>query len=132
MRASASRRSAMAGSGDVTAAVVDAGGTTSLPMLSFAFMTGGAAAPRFPAGSISMSKPLIALRAAAVAGAVWLTMSAEPVAAQAVPPAPPVLTGKITSDREGPMEGVLVSARKSGATIAVTVVSDARGDYAFP
>ena len=30
------------------------------------------------------------------------------------------------------MEGVLVSAKKSGSTITVTVVSDARGRYAFP
>ena len=30
------------------------------------------------------------------------------------------------------MEGVLVSARKSGATITVTVVSDAKGEYSFP
>jgi len=39
----------------------------------------------------------------------------------------PALSGKILSDPEGPMEGVLVSARKSGATITVTVVSDAKG-----
>jgi hypothetical protein len=38
----------------------------------------------------------------------------------------PVLTGRVVSDPEGPMEGVLVSARKSGATITVTVVSDAK------
>jgi hypothetical protein len=42
------------------------------------------------------------------------------------------LTGKVVSDREGPMEGVLVSAKKSGATITVTVVSDAKGEYSFP
>src|SRR3954454_17713135 len=42
------------------------------------------------------------------------------------------LTGKVLSDPEGPMEGVLVSARKSGATITVTVVSDAKGEYSFP
>jgi hypothetical protein len=43
----------------------------------------------------------------------------------------PALTGKVLSDTEGPMEGVLVSARKSGATITVTVVSDAKGEYSF-
>jgi streptogramin lyase len=42
------------------------------------------------------------------------------------------LVGKVVSQREGAMEGVLVSARKSGSTIAVTVVSDARGGYGFP
>jgi streptogramin lyase len=76
-----------------------------------------------------MPKTLIALRAAAAAVAAWLLMSAGPAAAQAVPPA---LGGKVTSEREGPMEGVLVSAKKPGATITVTVVSDADGDYAFP
>ena len=30
------------------------------------------------------------------------------------------------------MEGVLVSARKAGSTITVTVVSDAQGRYSFP
>ncbi len=44
----------------------------------------------------------------------------------------PALTGKVISDPEGPMEGVLVSARKSGAAITVTVVSDAKGEYSFP
>jgi len=42
------------------------------------------------------------------------------------------LMGRVVSDREGPMEGVLVSAKKDGSTITVTVVSDARGEYSFP
>lgn len=42
------------------------------------------------------------------------------------------LTGQVHSAAEGPMEGVLVTARKAGATFAVTVVSDAHGKYAFP
>ena len=54
---------------------------------------------------------------------------AQPAWAQAQSPA---LIGKVVSDPEGPMEGVLVSARKSGAAITVTVVSDAKGDTAFP
>ena len=45
---------------------------------------------------------------------------------------PPVLSGTISSDREGPMEGVLVSARRQGSTITVTVITDAKGQYAFP
>ena len=44
----------------------------------------------------------------------------------------PVLSGKVVSDREGPMEGVLVSARNIDSTITVTVVSDAKGEYGFP
>src|SRR6185436_18816469 len=33
---------------------------------------------------------------------------------------------------EGAMEGVLVSAKKAGSTITITVVSDAEGRYSFP
>jgi virginiamycin B lyase len=42
------------------------------------------------------------------------------------------LTGIVTSDAEGPMEGVLVSAAKVPGTITVTVVSDSHGRYGFP
>ena len=34
------------------------------------------------------------------------------------------LSGQVTSAEEGPMEGVLVSARQDGSTVTVTVVSD--------
>src|SRR5262245_5691093 len=42
------------------------------------------------------------------------------------------LTGLVTSAEEGPMEGVLVSANKSGSTTTITVVSDQQGRYRFP
>ncbi|MBW8861957.1 MAG: carboxypeptidase regulatory-like domain-containing protein [Acidobacteria bacterium] len=42
------------------------------------------------------------------------------------------LAGKVSSAEEGAMEGVLVSAKKAGSTITVTVVSDAEGRYSFP
>ena len=42
------------------------------------------------------------------------------------------LTGHVTSAEEGAMEGVLVSAKKAGSTITITVVSDAQGRYSFP
>ena len=42
------------------------------------------------------------------------------------------LTGQVTSSEEGPMEGVLVSARKAGSTLTTTVVSDGEGRYRFP
>jgi virginiamycin B lyase len=42
------------------------------------------------------------------------------------------LTGQVTSGEEGAMEGVLVSAKKTGATVTITVVSDAQGRYRFP
>src|SRR5258706_13217132 len=42
------------------------------------------------------------------------------------------LAGQVTSKEEGPMEGVLVSAKRAGSTITVTVGSDAKGRYEFP
>jgi streptogramin lyase len=42
------------------------------------------------------------------------------------------LSGTVTSAEEGAMEGVLVSAQRSGSPVTVTVVSDAQGRYRFP
>jgi virginiamycin B lyase len=42
------------------------------------------------------------------------------------------LTGLVTSMDEGPLEGVLVSAKKTGSTITTTVVTDQAGRYRFP
>jgi streptogramin lyase len=42
------------------------------------------------------------------------------------------LTGVVSSAEEGAMEGVLVSAKKAGSTITLTVVSDKDGRYSFP
>jgi virginiamycin B lyase len=42
------------------------------------------------------------------------------------------LTGQVTSAEEGPMEGVLVSAKRDGTNITATVVSDQKGEYGFP
>ena len=42
------------------------------------------------------------------------------------------LTGVVSSQEEGVMEGVLVSAKRTGSTITTTVVSDAQGRYIFP
>jgi virginiamycin B lyase len=42
------------------------------------------------------------------------------------------LTGQVTSTEEGAMEGVLVSTRKDGSTITLTVVTDDQGRYRFP
>jgi len=46
--------------------------------------------------------------------------------------APAALTGTVTSQQEGKMEGVLVSAKKAGGTVTITVVSDADGKFSFP
>src|ERR1700704_6899891 len=42
------------------------------------------------------------------------------------------LSGQVTSAKEGAMEGVLVTAKKDGSSVAVTVISDDKGHYAFP
>ena len=42
------------------------------------------------------------------------------------------LTGQVSSAEEGNMEGVLVTAKKDGATIATTVVTNEKGQYSFP
>jgi len=58
--------------------------------------------------------------------AVLLAASGQ-LAAEAVS----ALAGKVTAAQE-PLEGVLVSAKKSGSTITVTVVSGKDGSYSFP
>src|SRR5438093_2897889 len=47
-------------------------------------------------------------------------------------PSAPALTGKVTSQAEGAMEGVIVGAKKAGSTITTWVVSNAQGQYSFP
>jgi len=42
------------------------------------------------------------------------------------------LTGLVSSQDEGAMGGVLVSAKRAGSTMTVTIVSDADGRYSFP
>jgi virginiamycin B lyase len=42
------------------------------------------------------------------------------------------LSGQISSAKEGAMEGVVVSAKKAGGTVTVSVVTDAKGHYSFP
>jgi len=66
-----------------------------------------------------------------VAGfALMLLASAQPIAAQNASPA--ALSGKVTSDAEGAMEGVVVSAKKAGSIVTVSVITDAQGQYRFP
>jgi virginiamycin B lyase len=42
------------------------------------------------------------------------------------------LAGQVSSQEEGSMEGVVVSAKKAGSTVTVSVVSDQQGRYRFP
>src|ERR1700722_14033973 len=47
--------------------------------------------------------------------------------------AAPILTGQVSSVEKGlVMEGVVVSAKKDGSTIRISVVTAAQGRYSFP
>ncbi len=45
---------------------------------------------------------------------------------------PAALTGLVSSDTEGAMEGVVVTAHKDGSIVSVSVTTDKTGRYAFP
>jgi virginiamycin B lyase len=55
-----------------------------------------------------------------------------PMKLMAQAPDPIALTGVVSSQEEGRMEGVVVSARRASANFTVSVVSDAQGKYTFP
>ncbi len=59
--------------------------------------------------------------------AALLALATAPAHAQT-----PALSGVVSSIAEGAMEGVLVTARRAGSPISVTVVSDDKGRYLFP
>ena len=61
-----------------------------------------------------------------------LILQALPDGLRAQSPSPGALTGRVTSAEEGPMEGVMVSAKKAGGTVTITVVTDQQGRYRFP
>src|SRR5262245_44090773 len=42
------------------------------------------------------------------------------------------LSGQVTSVEEGAMEGVVVSAKKEGSTVTISVASDEKGNFTFP
>src|SRR5262245_23836552 len=77
--------------------------------------------------------PLRRLALVASAGfALLLVLSASPAAAQGAGDKAAALAGQVTSVEEGPMEGVIVSAKKDASTVTVSVISDAQGRYSFP
>jgi virginiamycin B lyase len=71
---------------------------------------------------------LHSIRIACIAGVSAVVVSTLAAQAQA----PVALTGRVSSAAEGAMEGVLVSARKQGSTVTVTVASDSSGRFSFP
>src|SRR5712664_702352 len=70
---------------------------------------------------------------------LMLTLAAT-AAAMALPPAIHVvraqgqaaLTGIVSSEAEGKMEGVVVTARRAKSIVQVSVTTDADGRYSFP
>src|ERR1041384_4397847 len=42
------------------------------------------------------------------------------------------LTGTVSSEAEGNMEGVVVTAKRAGSIVRISVTTDAQGRYAFP
>src|SRR5713101_77792 len=83
----------------------------------------------------AMQLPGLALvsRLAVVAGAAFAliltnALTTSPASAQSAA----ALVGQVASTEEGPMEGVIVSAKKDGSTITVSVISNDQGRYSFP
>jgi streptogramin lyase len=69
------------------------------------------------------------LAATAILG---LTLVGLVMAETPAPSAHLALTGKVTSQAEGAMEGVIVGAKKDGSTVTTWVVSNSQGQYSFP
>jgi virginiamycin B lyase len=66
------------------------------------------------------------------AGSAVILFQMAPQSAAAQSPTPAVLTGQISSEAEGLMEGVVVTAKKAGSTVSVSVITDAQGRFSFP
>jgi streptogramin lyase len=69
---------------------------------------------------------------ASIAAAALFILGHAATSVQAQTKAPPALAGTVTSAEDGAMEGVIVSARKAGSTVTVSVVSDDKGQFSFP
>ncbi|HLH95265.1 MAG TPA: carboxypeptidase regulatory-like domain-containing protein [Xanthobacteraceae bacterium] len=68
-----------------------------------------------------------ALLASAAASAALVLLAGPTMAQSAV-----ALTGKVSSAAEPVMEGVVISAKKDGSTITISVISNDKGQYSFP
>src|SRR5215831_18052034 len=76
-------------------------------------------------------KKRLFLATAIVAAVICLGIpSADPL--QANDSTAVALTGQVSSQKEGLMEGVIVGAKKDGSTITVNVTTDEKGRYSFP
>jgi streptogramin lyase len=79
---------------------------------------------------MTMETKRVLLIAAGVLAAILLQIASARNRAEAQTAS--ALSGQVTSAEEGPMEGVVVSAKKDGSTISVSVVTNAAGRFAFP
>ena len=78
------------------------------------------------------SKSMIPLIASLMlTGPVAWTSARAQTAAES-PAGSTTLSGLVSSTEEGPMGGVLVSAKRTGSPITITVVTDDKGRYSFP
>src|SRR6266700_5031424 len=71
---------------------------------------------------------LLASTAATAAVMLQLGLALAPAQAQSAI----ALAGKVSSAAEPVMEGVVVSAKKDGTTITVSVITNEKGEYSFP
>ena len=76
-----------------------------------------------------MISPILGMRSTALTGALLASLALTGLAKAQTGSA---LTGSVTSQEEGAMEGVLVSAKRAGSTMTITVVSNAQGQFSFP
>jgi len=67
-------------------------------------------------------RPYLLLGAASALAIVLSQTSSSPVRAQNQD----AITGKVTSDAEGAMEGVVVTAHKDGSIVSISVTTDAK------
>jgi streptogramin lyase len=79
-----------------------------------------------------MPSHILAVRRSILTAAIFTSVILLALPAGGQTPSASALTGKVTSQEEGLMEGVLVSAKRADSTITVTVVSNADGQYTFP
>src|ERR1700730_10000802 len=68
----------------------------------------------------------------ALLASVCLTFVLAVNAAPSLAEGAAALACQVTSYQEGPIEGVIVTAKKAGSTITITVVTDKEGLYSFP
>ncbi len=77
---------------------------------------------------MTMRQVLLGTAAALAAGFLLSAFDSSSALAQAAAK----LGGQVSSAEEGNMEGVVVSAKKAGSTITISVISDAQGNFSFP